>query len=235
MHGCCSGPFKAQGHSCTQLPERLAHTGPLQGVSALSQRYHPPPHSCSWPQNEHQKECSHPFSTNCVFGGSFGFRSNAGRLTPARISSLNACLARFKLEHHVSVSTCRRLLGLMATSSHVLPLGLLHMRPFLWWMRQLSIRSTGPATRLIRVSRSCFRTLLIWRDPTFLWSGVRIGYRYTHMVTTDASMTGWGTVFEGRPAHSVWTGEFLSLHINCLELRVVFLALIHFLPLLRSF
>ncbi len=139
------------------------------------------------------------------------------RLTPARISSLNACLARFKLEHHVSVSTCRRLLGLMATASHVLPLGLLHMRPFLWWMRQLSIRSTGPATRLIRVSRSCFRTLLIWRDPTFLWSGVRIGYRYNHMVTTDASMTGWGTVFEGRPAHSVWTGEFLSLHINCLE------------------
>ncbi len=55
VHGCCSGPFEAPGHSCTQLPERLAHTGPLQGVSELSQRYRPPPHSCSWPQNEHQK------------------------------------------------------------------------------------------------------------------------------------------------------------------------------------
>ncbi len=45
--------------------------------------------------------------------------------------------------------------------------------------------------------------------------------------------TGCGVVFEGRPAHSVWTGEFLSWHMNCLELRAVFLALIHFLPFLR--
>ncbi len=38
-------------------------------------------------------------------------------LAPARISSLNTCLARFKLDHHVSVSTCHRLLGLMAAAS----------------------------------------------------------------------------------------------------------------------
>ncbi len=50
------------------------------------------------------------------------------RLAPARIPDLTACLARFKLGHHVSVGTCRRLLGLMAAASPVLPLGLLHMR-----------------------------------------------------------------------------------------------------------
>ncbi len=54
------------------------------------------------------------------------------------------------------------------------------------------------------------------------------------MVTTDASLTGWGAVFEDRPACGVWTGEFLSWHINCLELRAVFLALIHFLPSLKG-
>ncbi len=53
------------------------------------------------------------------------------RLAPARISNFTACLARFKLGRHVSVGTCRRLLGLMAAASPVLPLGLLHMRPFL--------------------------------------------------------------------------------------------------------
>ncbi len=42
------------------------------------------------------------------------------RLAPAWISSFNTCLARFKRGHHVSVSTCRRLLGLMATASPVL-------------------------------------------------------------------------------------------------------------------
>ncbi len=50
MHGCCSGPFEAPGHSCTQPPGWLAHSGLLQGVSELSQRYRPLPNSCSRPQ-----------------------------------------------------------------------------------------------------------------------------------------------------------------------------------------
>ncbi len=79
VHGCCSGPVEAPGHSCTQLPGRLAHSGPLKGVSELSQGCRPSPHSCSWPQNEHQEDCSLPFSTNFVFGSSLGFRSNAGQ------------------------------------------------------------------------------------------------------------------------------------------------------------
>ncbi len=88
-----------------------------------------------------------------------------------------------------SVSTCRRLLGLMAAASPVLPLGLLHMRPFLWWMKELRLHPTIPATRLIRVLRSCFRPLLQWRDPAFLQSGVRMGAIHCrHMITTDASM-----------------------------------------------
>ncbi len=71
------------------------------------------------------------------------------RLAPARIPVFTACLARFKLGHHVSVGTCRRLLGLMAAASPVLPLGLLHMRPFLWWMKELRLHPTVPATRLM--------------------------------------------------------------------------------------
>jgi hypothetical protein len=157
------------------------------------------------------------------------------RLAPARISSLVTCLSRFALGQHVSVSTCRRLLGLMAAASPVLPLGLLHMRPFLWWMKLSGARPTGPALRLLKVSRSCFRALSIWRDPLFLQKGVGMGAVFRRqMVTTDASLTGWGAVFEGRPACGVWTGETLSWHINSLELRAVFLALCHFLPFLEG-
>ncbi len=160
------------------------------------------------------------------------------RLAPARIPVLTACLAHFKLGHHVSVGTCRRLLGLMAAASPVLPLGLLHMRPFLWWMRELRLHPTVPATRLIRVSRSCCQHLLMWKDPVFLrdQSGVRMGAIHRrHMITTDASMTGWGAVFEGRPASGEWKEKFLFWHINCLELRAVFLALKYFLPVLGGY
>ncbi len=158
------------------------------------------------------------------------------RLAPARIPDLTACLARFKLGHHVSVGAYRRLLGLMAATSPVLPLGLLHMRPFLWWMKELRLHPTVPATRLIRVSRSCCRPLLMWRDPVFLRSGVRMGAIHRrHIITMDASMTGWGAVFEGRPASGEWKEEFLFWHINCLELRAVFLALKYFLPVLGGY
>ncbi len=89
------------------------------------------------------------------------------RLAPARIPDLTACLARFKLGHHVSVGTCRRLLGHVAAASPVLPLGLLHMRPFLWWMKELRLHLTVPATRLIRVSRSCCRPPFNVARPRF--------------------------------------------------------------------
>ncbi len=78
MHGCCTGPFEAPGHSCTELSGRLAHFGSLQGASKSSQGYRSPPHPFSWPQDERQEECAPPISANRVSGGSFGFRSDAG-------------------------------------------------------------------------------------------------------------------------------------------------------------
>ncbi len=78
MHGCCTGPFKAPGHSCTELSGRLAHSGSLQGASESSQGYRSRPHPFSWPQDERQEECAPPISANRVSGSSFGFRSDAG-------------------------------------------------------------------------------------------------------------------------------------------------------------
>ncbi len=88
---------------------------------------------------------------------------------------------------------------------------------------------TGP----LEVSGHSCSELLRRLSHSFLHSGVRMGAIHRrHMITTDASMTGWGAVFEGRPARGEWTGEFISWHINCLDLRAVFLALMHFLPVL---
>ncbi len=236
MHGCCTGPFEAPGHSCTELSGRLAHSGSLQGASESHRDIvlcHI--HSLGLRMNA-KKSVLLPSQRTVFLGVRLDSVQMQARLAPARIPDLTACLARFKLGHHVSVGTCRRLLGLMAAASPVLPLGLLHIRPFFWWMKELRLHPTVPATRLIRVSRSCCRPLLMWRDPVFLRSGVRMGAIHRrHMITTDASMTGWGAVFEGRPASGEWKEEFLSWHINCLELRAVFLALKYFLPVLGGY
>ncbi len=231
VHGCFAGPFEVPGQSRAELLDDwliLAHSKELVSHHRDIVLHHI--RSLGLRMNA-KKSVLFPSQQTVFLGVHLDLVQMQARLAPARISNFAACLARFKLGHHVSVSTCRRLLGLMAAASPVLPLGLLHMRPFLWWMKVLRIHPTVPATRLIRVLRSCFRALLKWRDPTFLQSRVRMGAIHRrHMITTDASMTGWGAVFEGRPAHGEWTGEFLSWHINCLKLRAVFLALIHFLP-----
>ncbi len=78
MHGCCTDPFEAPGHSCTELSGRLAHSGSLQGASESSQGYRSRPHTFSWPQDERQGECAPPISANRVSRDSFGFRSDAG-------------------------------------------------------------------------------------------------------------------------------------------------------------
>ncbi len=197
-----------------------AHSGSLQGASESSQKYCSTPHPFSWPQDERQEECTPPISANPVSGSSFGFHSDAGPFgscpdiqfysMSGPLQARPACLYRF-----------------MPQAARP------DMRPFFWWIKELRLHPTVPATRLIRVSRSCSRPLLQWRNPAFLRSGVRIGAIHRrHMVTTDASMTGWGAVFEGRPANGEWTGDFLYWHINCLELRAVFLALMYFLLVL---
>ncbi len=51
---------------------------------------------------------------------------------------------------------------------------------------------------------------------------------------TDASLTGWGAILEGRSSQGLWKDYQLSWHINCLEMLAVFLALKNFLADLRG-
>ncbi len=175
MHGCCTGPFEAPGHSCAELSGRLAHSGSLQGASESSQGYRSRPHPFSWPQEQRQEECAPPISANHVSRSSFGFRSDAGPFgscpdtrsysmsgpLQARPSCLCRCLPQ-AFGPHGSGLPC---VAPRVASHEAIP----------WWMKELRLHPTVPATRLIGVSRSCCQHLLMWRDPVFLRSGVRMG------------------------------------------------------------
>ncbi len=54
------------------------------------------------------------------------------------------------------------------------------------------------------------------------------------MQATDMSLTSWGAVMDGHPAHGLWSGNHLTWHINWLEMLAVYRALKHFLPDLRD-
>ncbi len=216
MHGCCTGPFEAPGHSCAELSGRLAHSGSLQGASKSSQRYRSLPHPFSWPQDERQEECAPPISANRVSGGSFGFYSDAGPFGSCPDIQFYSMSGPLHLGHHVSVGTCRRLL-----------------RPHGSGLPCVAPRVDSHEAVPLVDERAEVTPHYTSHSPYQGVAQLRMGAIHRrHMITTDASMMGWGAAFEGRPASGEWTGEFLSWHINCLELWAVFLALMYFLPVL---
>ena len=54
------------------------------------------------------------------------------------------------------------------------------------------------------------------------------------VVTTDASLSGWGGLYEGLSVRGRWSSALQQSHIHFLELSAVFLTLKHFLPYLRG-
>lgn len=145
------------------------------------------------------------------------------RMSPARIESVLAMVSGLKLGQAITVKQFQRLLGLMAAASNIIPLGLLHMRPLQWWLKAKGFSPKGNPFRIIRVTRRCLRSLLIWKKPWFLSQGPVLGASCRRKtVSTDASLTGWGAVMDGRFARGLWQDHHHSRHINCLEMLAVF-------------
>ncbi|KAI2645622.1 Transposon Ty3-G Gag-Pol polyprotein [Labeo rohita] len=112
----------------------------------------------------------------------------------------------------------------MAAVSNVIPFGLLYMRQ---WPAVVS-QDQGGSPRgnllcMITVTRRCLRALDMWRRPWFLSQGPVLGAPCRRvMLATDASLTGWGVVMSGHPAHGLWSGHHPAWHFSCLEMLAVF-------------
>ncbi|KAI2644567.1 Transposon Ty3-G Gag-Pol polyprotein [Labeo rohita] len=157
------------------------------------------------------------------------------RLSPARIETIRQTMSKVRLGQEHTVLQYQKMLGLMASASTVIPLGLLHMRLFQLWLKARGFHPRTNPRRQIKVTRRGLRTLSPWLRPRFLTLGPTLGAPCRRrLLTTDASLVGWEAVLEGRPAQGVWEGHQLDWHINCLELMAVFLALKYFLYQLRG-
>ena len=156
------------------------------------------------------------------------------RLTPERIQRFLACVAAFQAGAHVPYKFCEKVSGFMASAIHLIRLGRYYMRPFQKWMRALRIPSSQ-GSRKVYVTAACMRTLLPWRRAALLSYGVRMGMiRSLKVITTDASLMGWGAIHDGRSAKGTWSPALRTNHINYLELMAVLLALKRFEPFVKD-
>ncbi|KAL0200730.1 hypothetical protein M9458_003917, partial [Cirrhinus mrigala] len=175
-------------------------------------------------------------SQNVIFLGlELNSLTMRARLSQQRTLSLLNCLSLFREGARVQYRTCLRLQGLMASAVRVLPLGLLRMRAFMKWVLSLHLSPLRDLCRSVSVTRTCTAAPRHWGNVEFYSQGTPLGaIMMRKVVTTDASLTGWGATQEGRTVNGVWPNTLHSAHINYLELFTVWKALNHFLPHLQG-
>ncbi len=124
----------------------------------------------------------------------------------------------------------------MAAALPALQLGLLRMRPLQRWLKpQVPFHAWRHSRLRIMVSQAYVTALAPWKDPHWMEKGVAMGMVCRRkVVTTDASNTGWGVLYEGKPTFGHWSKAEKRLHINCLEMLAVCRACQFFLPELRG-
>ncbi|CAM4735368.1 unnamed protein product [Leuciscus chuanchicus] len=128
------------------------------------------------------------------------------------------------------------MLGLMASASSVLQLGLLRMRPLQFWLKaRVPRRAWASGLLRLKVNQKCIAALKPWKANDWYQSGVSLGTSSSvKVVSTDASTSGWGALLEGRLFFGQWSEREKLLHINCLEILPVDNALTRFCPQIRG-
>ena len=136
----------------------------------------------------------------------------------------------------VRYSLFLRLLGMLTSVTSIVPLGLLRLRPFQVWTNGLHLDLRLHGSKKVSVSSQCLLALQPWRRRAFLAKGVALGSIPSRheVVVTDASLSGWGAVWQHRAVRGLWSAPHRTQHINVLELRAIYLALNQFLPYLRG-
>ncbi|XP_053195327.1 LOW QUALITY PROTEIN: uncharacterized protein LOC128379724 [Scomber japonicus] len=156
-------------------------------------------------------------------------------LTLKRTAVLMDSLSQLTVGKHILVKCGRRLLGLMAAASQVVPLGLLHMRPLQRWLARHRVCPHEDGLRAILVSAICLPALAWWTTALGLREGVPLGPVCSRVtITTDASKEGWGALWATHPVRGLWGPFWRGAHINLLELEAVYRALVYFLPAIRG-
>ncbi len=124
----------------------------------------------------------------------------------------------------------------MAAASPLLRLGLLHMWPIQFWLKQrVPSGACHHGRHHVTVTRACVSALARWRNLFWKKQGVILDTAHRRkVVMTDASNKGWGAQCEGKPTFGLWSEKESGLHINCLEMLAVCQSCQFFLPDIRG-
>ncbi len=95
---------------------------------------------------------------------------------PERALAIQQLAASFKLGVPCPLKVFQRMLGLMASESSVLQLGLLHMRPLQYWLKPRVPPHAWRNGRLrVKVNQACVAALAPWKNHQWMEQGMPLG------------------------------------------------------------
>jgi ribonuclease HI len=127
------------------------------------------------------------------------------------------------------------LLGLMSSCIETVLYARLHMRPVQLHLLHFWKPSSRDLHFLIPLTKHVQGHLSWWLHPVNVLEGKSfLPWSANHTLQTDASMSGWGACLGTQIVQGIWSDSQKRLHINCLEMEAVFLALKKFIHVLRG-
>ena len=148
-----------------------------------------------------------------------------------RIESVIETIYLFLRKTTVSARSMLSLLGSLNAAADLVILGRLHMRPLQYLFLDQWKPFTDPLDQEIHMSDDFKSHLEWWLNKSVYVKGVPLCTPTPDLyLFTDASQSGWGAHLEplGLTAQGTWDINESCLHINNLELKAVYLALIQF-------
>ena len=161
-------------------------------------------------------------------GYQFDLRSGQVRPTPDRWQSLQLKIQSLLLLPTCPVRQFMSLIGLLTATEKQVYLGQLHMRPIQWHLKN-NWRVPESLEKVIPIPRTLHPHLQWWLEESNVLQGQPLHpIQHALQIFTDASKEGWGAHLDEHTARGCWSIPESNLHINYLELKAVFLALVEF-------
>lgn len=152
---------------------------------------------------------------------------------PDRVAKILALTSAWLQKTSVTAKQMQELLGLLGSAEKQTMWGRAHLRGLqLCLNSQWKAHSDNPFCR-ITLSRHAVQDLVWWNTRDNLTAGVQLRvFLPQEVIYTDSSSGGWGAHLRGEFVSGVWSEMDLQNSINWKELMAIYLALVHFLPLL---
>ena len=164
-------------------------------------------------------------------GMTFHTEPGVVQVPPTRIESLLETVHLVLSKTTISARSLLSLLGSLNAAADLVVLGRLHMRPLQYLFLNQWRPLRDPLDQEITLSNLFKSHLQWWLNRSLYTTGVPLRTPAPDLyLFTDASQTGWGAHLEpvGLVAQGTWSVNEKLLHINNLELRAVYLALVQF-------